>query len=257
MSARPRAVTLLLGLVTAASPALGQVPALPPSEAELRTIGDDVSARARREATSQRARVRPFVELGVSVWRGSTWPSGSVTLERQPGAAPMLALGLRRGLGPVVELDLRLEAVAPVAVAAFPAPLAQAAAAQPCAGSRRFDLPAASALDVALAAAVRARLFRATSAFYVGLGLRLAGTYADARGPAVARCEGASPAPPPAQAEVTDTSWAVRADAGLETGYRFGDHEAWDVGLRMVVSAVGTNNTRVGGAQWFVAWHFH
>ncbi len=256
MPARRRPVTLLLGFVTAASPALGQVPALPPSEAELRAIGASVSARARREVTAQRARMRPFVELGVSVWRGSTWPSGSVTLERQPGAAPMLALGVRRGLGPLLELDLRLETVAPVAVTAFPASLAQAAAAQPCPGSRRFDLPAASALDVAVGATLRARLFRATSAFYVGLGLRLASTYADARGPALARCDGASPAPPPAESAVTETSWAARADASVETGYRFGDHASWDVGLRMVVNAVGTNNTRIGGAQWFVAWHF-
>jgi len=258
MVARPGPCLVGLGIVTHTAWVFGQTAtaALPPAEQELRSIEADVSARAQREATAGRAYVRPFVEVGVSVGRSANQTSGTDTLERQPGAAPLLAVGIRRGFGALLELDLRLEAVAPNAVSAFPAALAEAARDQPCAGSRRFDLPGASAVDVALATALRVRLVRASSPFYVGLGLRFTASYADVRGTATARCEGASPTPPPARAEVTEVSWTTRADAVVETGFRFGEHEAWDVGLRMIVTEVGTNSTRVGGAQWFVAWHF-
>ena len=33
---------------------------------------------------------------------------------------------------------------------------------------------------------------------------------------------------------------------------RFGEREAWDVGIRMTVQALGTNDASVGGAQFFL-----
>ena len=259
MSVLRRVAALVLGTLLLPRSARAQPwssPALSPSVASLTALEHDVAARAHLEAAARRSHLRPFVSLGVAVHRAATRSDAGLTLERQPGAAPQLALGLRRGLGALLEGDLLREIAAPIAVTAFPAALAAAAAMQPCDGTRRFELPAGSALDVALAATLRARLVRPSSPFYVGLGVRLSAAVVDARGVATARCIGPVPEPPPPQAEVDRIAWTTRVDAAVETGFRFGDREAWDVGLRMLVTDLGRNDTRVGGAQWFVAWHF-
>lgn len=214
-----------------------------------------MTARANQEAIAHQRRLRPFVSLGVAVQRVATRSDQGLSLQRQPGAAPTLALGLRSGFGALFEALLLLDVAAPYTVTAFPGTLAAAAATQPCEGTRRFDLPAGSSLDVTLSAMLRARLLRPSLPFYVGLGVRLSSAVASVRGVATAWCVGSAAQPPP-RAEVDRLTWTTHIEAALETGYRFGAREAWDVGLRMFVTDLGRNDARVGGAQWFVAWHF-
>jgi hypothetical protein len=56
----------------------------------------------------------------------------------------------------------------------------------------------------------------------------------------------------------TSSGETVVGDVGahFETGYRFGVRERWDVGLRALVHALGTNAAGIGGAQLFLGWSY-
>ena len=49
-------------------------------------------------------------------------------------------------------------------------------------------------------------------------------------------------------------AFALHLAAALAPGYRFGDEERWDVGLRLLVQRIGTDAMGVAGAIVALGW---
>lgn len=246
-------------LLPSSTPAqtLGDDDALPPDEREVEAI-----TRAWRERETQRLhavrhRIWGVVDVGVAVLRYREYVTDTLTLRREDALAPTLALGARYGITPAFELFGRVEVTAPVRVGVIDNTAFTRASATACDGTRRFELAPATAALATLELGFRTRVLTSLSPFFVGVGLRLgvqvssgSGAWAiqcvDDRGRDTSRIAGES------------SGEALRMDLGavLETGYRFGDDERWQLGLRMLVQALGTNDAGLGGAQLALGWAF-
>lgn len=257
MSRLGAAFAALLMASPAPAQTLGDEDALPPDEGEVEAITAAWRARETQRLHALRHRVWGVFEVGVSVLRYREFVTDTLTLRRDDALAPTLAAGARYGVTPAFELQGRVELTGPVAVGAIDNVAFERAAATACDGTRRYELAHAGALVAALEIGFRARVLTSLSPFFVGVALRAAaqasfggGAWAiqcvDARGRGLSRITG-------------DTSGeALRVDLGgvLETGYRFGDDERWQLGLRMLIHALGTNDAGVGGAQLSLGWAF-
>jgi hypothetical protein len=234
---------------------LGDERAVAPDEAELAAIERAWDARESARLAALRRRVRPYVELGPSVLRARDDRSDGLFLRRDAAAAVSLALGVRYGFAPAFEVHGRMEAVGPLAVGAIDDAASARAATAPCAGTLRFDFVSAAGALLTLEAGVRARVFNARSPFYVGVGARLGAQVTGGDGPYAIRCVDAAGVERSRVSGAADAgSLALDVGAALETGYRFGDGERWDVGLRLLVHRIGTDAAGVAGAQVALGW---
>ncbi len=234
---------------------LGDDRALAPDAAELDAIERAWRRRETERLFALRHRVRLIVEAGASVTRYREHVTDAVTLRRDPSLAAMAAVGGRYALTPAFEVHLRGELVAPLPVGAIDNGAFARVATTPCDATRRYDLAPATAAALTLDAGFRVRAITALSPFYVGGALRLTGQVSTGSGEWAVRCVDARGATVSEVTGSVDASAAVvDVGASLETGYRFGERESWDVGIRMTVQALGTNAAGLGGAQFFVGW---
>lgn len=216
------------------------------------------SARERdlADTLSSRRELRVLLELGASVFSSSASDTRDALLRRRPGIGAMMAVGARTGLGGWLEAHLRLELTGPLSIETYPHSVSDAVAATRCEGSRVFDLPTAPAMTFYLEPGIRLRVLSMRSPFYVGVGIRLGIQAGSAEGPVSVRCVGADGA-------TRDTTQGMAARAPLvselggqiETGFRFGDRESWDIGLRLIAQGVGTEDPGIRGMQFFLGWH--
>lgn len=226
-------------------------PDLAESEAIERAWRDREGARL----LALRHRARWYVEAGGAVLLYSEHVTDAVTLRREPSLGASLAVGLRYGINAYFEVQGSVEVIGPLALGAIDNGAFARVATAPCDGSRRFDLAPGTAALVSLAVGFRVRVFRALSPFYVGGGLRLTGQVSGGGGAYAVRCvdDGGRET---SRLSGNAAAEAVTPDVGayLETGYRVGERETWDVGIRMLTTVLST--PAPGGAQFFVGWSF-
>jgi hypothetical protein len=242
-----------------------------PRGARAQTLGDDLAPApdaAEREAIERawraaeierrfavRHRLRLTLEVGGAVTLFREHQSDALLLRREPSLAAMVSAGARYGVTPSFEVHGRAEIVGPLSVGVIDAGAYPRVAMTSCEGQRRFELASAAGATVTLDAGFRARVFSALSPFYVGASVRLASQFSSGGGTWSARCvddRGATLSR--VSGEVDGSAAVFDVGAALETGFRFGEREAWDVGIRMTVQALGTNDAGVGGAQFFLGW---
>lgn len=263
MVSRDRRLLLAATLVAAclaASPAcaqtLGDDRVLAPDTAELEAIERAWRARESERLFALRHRVRLTLEAGGAVALYREHVTDALTLRREAALAPMLAVGARYGIIPSFEVQARVELVAPLPLGVIDNGAFTRAAMKSCDGARAFDLAQTLAAMLTLDAGFRVRVFSSLSPFYVGASMRLSGQFSgggdgawavrcvDARGATTSQIRGS----------VDRSTASLDVGASLETGYRFGERESWDVGLRLTVQALGTNEAGVAGAQFYVGW---
>ncbi len=235
---------------------LGDDHVLAPDAAELEAIERAWRDRERERLFALRHRVRLTVEAGGAVALYREHITDALTLRREAALAPMLAVGARYGVIPSFEVQARVELVAPLPLGVIDNGAFTRAAMTSCDGARAFDLAQTMAAVLTLDAGFRVRVFSSLSPFYVGASMRVSGQFSgggdgawavrcvDERGATTAQLRGA----------VDRSTASLDVGAALETGYRFGARESWDVGLRLTVQALGTNEAGVAGAQFYVGW---
>lgn len=245
----------LLAAETALAQTLGDERAPPPDARELDAVEREVAERDVAALYAARRRVRPYVELGPAVLRARDDARDGLLLRRDPAVAAALAVGVRWGFAPAFEVHGRFEVVGPLRLGALDDAASARAAMAPCAGSLRFDFVDAAGALLTLEAGARARVFNARSPFYVGLAARLGAQVTGGEGPYAIRCVDASGAERSRVAgSASAGSFTLDVGAALETGYRFGEGERWDVGLRLLVHRIGTGDAGVAGAQVALGW---
>lgn len=244
-------------LVTAAASAqtLGDERVPVPDEAELAAIDRAVAERESARLFGLRHRLRPYVELGAAVLRAREDVANGLGLRREPAPAVAVALGVRYGLASLFELHGRVEAIGPFGVGAIDEGAFARTAMTPCEGALHYDYAPGTGLLLSLEVGARARVFTSRSPFYVGVGARLGMQSSFGEGGYAIRCVDAAGAE---RSRVTGrtpiAAQALDLGAVLETGYRFGEDERWDVGLRLLVQRIGDEGMGVAGAQVALGW---
>lgn len=239
--------------VLAATAARAQAP---PDAAELSRIRAVVEARETADAMAIRRRWRPAVGLGLVATTSfdvSTDDGREVRFEG--GFAGALSAMVTRAITERFDVFARVELAAPQRASVLPPEAQRAVAATPCAGSRRFDLPQGAGGLAAADLGLRMRLVDARSPFFIGFGLRLALRWNDVSGPWRVWCDALDGARTlVVQGDVSDAPLVPDLGATLDTGYRFGPQEAWEVGLRLSLGGIadGDINARLG--QLYVMW---
>ncbi len=245
----------LAGPATARGQTLGDERAPPPDAAELDAIEREVAAGEVARRFAVRRRLRPYFEVGPAVLRGRDELRDGLLLRREATVAPAFAAGVRWGFAPAFEVHGRLEVMAPFTVGALDAGASVRAAMAPCVGSLRFDLAAVTGALLTLEAGARARVFDARSPFYVGLAARLGAQVTTGRGDYAIRCVDAAGTERGRVSGSTPAgSLTLDVGAALETGYRFGAGEPWDLGLRLLFHRIGSSDAGVAGAQVALGW---
>jgi hypothetical protein len=234
---------------------LGDDRAPAPDAAELDAIEQAWRAAETQRRFAIRHTIHLTLEVGGSVTLFREFTRGGLLLRREPSLAALVSAGARYGVTPAFEVHGRAEIVAPLTVSAIDASAYPRVAMTTCEGQRVFDLATATAAAVTLDAGFRVRVLSALSPFYVGASLRLSSQFSTGGGTWSARClddRGATVSR--VSGQVDASALVLDVGAGLETGFRFGEREAWDVGIRMTVQALGTNEAGLGGAQLFLGW---
>jgi len=245
----------LLATAAASAQTLGDERALAPDAAELAALDGFWAERESARLFALRHRIRPYIELGSAFLRARDDLTDGLARRREPTPAAAVSFGARYAFAPAFELHTRLEVIGPFAVGAIDEGAFARTAVTPCEGSLHFDYAAGTGLLLSLEAGVRARVLSSRSPFYVGLGARAGVPTSFGDGPYAIRCVDAAGRE---RSRVTgSTSVAALAlDLGavLETGYRFGDEERWDVGLRLIMQGIGTDGMGVAGALVALGW---
>lgn len=246
---------LCLASRPASAQTLGDERAPPPDAAELEAIERAWRAAETERRFALRHHVRLTLEVGGAVTLFREFESDGLLLRREPSLAAMISAGARYGVTPAFEVHGRAEITGPLSVTAIDASAYPRVAMTSCAGQRTFELASATGAAITLDAGFRVRVLNALSPFYVGASVRLSNQFSAGGGTWSARCVDDRGATLSRVSGEVDAS-ALRLDVGaaLETGFRFGVREAWDLGIRMTVQALGTNDASVGGAQFFVGW---
>ncbi len=249
------ALALALAPLSAGAQGLGDATAPPPDAAELDAIEQAWRARETARRFALRHTWRFFTEAGVSAFRYREHVTDDLTLRREDALAPFVAAGLRYGVTALVEVHARAEFAGPLPVRAMRNADFTAVAATPCDGQRDFSLVSVTGALATLDVGIRGRVFQALSPFYLGASLRVSAQPVWGGGAWSVRCIDASGAARPSNTGSADVSALVfDVGASLDTGYRFGANEAWEVGLRLLVHALGTNDAGLGGGSFFVGW---
>ena len=245
----------LLASAAASAQTLGDARAPVPDEAELAAIDRAWAERESARLFALRRRVRPYVELGPAVLRARDDLTDGLALRREPALAAAVSLGARYAFAPAFEVHARLEAIGPFAVGAIDEGAFARAAMSPCEGSLHFDYAAGTGLLLSVEVGLRVRGLSSRSPFYVGLGARPGVQTSFGDGPYAVRCVDAAGRE---RSRVTGSTsvaaFALDLGAALETGYRFGDEERWDVGLRLLMQGIGTDAMGVAGAIVALGW---
>ncbi len=234
---------------------LGDETAPAPDATELEAIERAWRAAETERRFALRHRVRLTLEVGGSVNLFREHESDSLLLRREPSLAAMISAGARYGVTPSFEVHGRAEIVGPLDVSVIDASAYPRVSMTACDGQRQFELAKATGAAVTLDAGFRVRVLSALSPFYVGASVRITSQFSAGGGAWSARCvDDMGATVSRVRGEVDGSATVLDLGAALETGYRFGEREQWDLGIRMTVQALGTNDAGVGGAQLFLGW---
>jgi len=245
----------LLATAAASAQTLGDARAPAPDEAELAAIDRAWAERESARLFALRRRVRPYVELGPAVLRARDDLTDGLALRREPALAAAVSLGARYAFAPAFEVHARLEVIGPFGVGAIDEGAFARAAMTPCEGSLHFDYAPGTGLLLSLEAGLRVRVLSSRSPFYVGLGARAGVQTSFGEGPYAVRCvDVAGRERSRVTGSTSAAALALDLGAALETGYRFGDEERWDVGLRLLMQGIGTDAMGVAGALVALGW---
>lgn len=244
---------------------------LPARECAAQTVADALTTPTARELAALRATVdrserdrlralrrrRWFVEAGVALLDEASARDGDALVTRGASLNALVAMGVRLGVGDLVELHGRVEIAGPIPITRLPDALSAMAAARPCDGSRSFELPAGLGGAFTLELGARLRLLSIRSPFYVGFGVRAGLQVGAGTGEGVVRCVGRDGVERSRVSLALTEGAAVPTLGGqLETGFRFGDREEFDLSLRMLASLVNVESAGPSGAQLTFSWYF-
>ncbi|MEZ4394050.1 MAG: hypothetical protein R3A48_23495 [Polyangiales bacterium] len=248
----PRTVVAATLAALLPAPALAQPPA--PDE-DLEALRAVVHARQVAEAMAQRRRWRLSLGLGVA----ANTPFEVIQPERQVrfdgGFSGVFSANVTRGFTELFDLYARLEVSLPLQGTSIPTSIRDAVAEQPCAGSRRFELPLGLGGLGTLELGLRVRALDARSRFFVGLGVRVAARWAEASGAWSVHCEALDGSRALLGAgELRESPVVTDLGASLETGYQFGASRAWEVGLRLSLGGIADGDITARTGQWYIAW---
>lgn len=228
-----------------------------PTHTELSTLRRTVDASRTAETRALRHRLRWFVEAGGALLDEATTRDGDALVTRGPSLNALVALGLRVGIGDLVEVHSRVEITGPMPITRLPDALTALASATRCDGSRSFELPAGLGGMFTAEAGVRMRLLSLRSPFYVGLGVRAGLQIGAGTGTGVVRCIGRDGRENSrVSMDLSGGAMIPLLGGELETGFRFGDREEFDLSLRLLASLVNVESPGPSGAQLTLSWYF-
>lgn len=243
----------------------------PARECVAQTVTDALTTPTARELAALRASVdqgerdrlralrrrRWFVEAGAALLDEASVRDADALVTRGASLNALVAMGVRLGVGDLLELHGRVEIAGPIPITRLPDALSAMAAAQRCDGSRSFELPAGLGGAFTLELGARLRLLSIRSPFYVGFGVRAGLQVGAGTGEGVVRCVGRDGVERSRVSLLLTEGAAVPTLGGqLETGFRFGDREEFDLSLRMLASLVNVESAGPSGAQLTFSWYF-
>ena len=228
-----------------------------PTSAELSALRATVDDRDRDRLRALRQRRRWFIEAGAALLDEASTRDGDAVVTRGPSLNALVAMGLRFGVGDLVELHARVEIAGPMPITRLPDALSAMAAAQRCDGSRSFELPPGLGGIFTAELGARLRLLSLRSPFYVGVGVRAGLQVGAGTGTGLVRCVGRDGVERSRVSMELDEGASIPLLGGqLETGFRFGDREEFDLSLRMLASLVNVESPGPSGAQLSFSWYF-